>query len=181
MSPSNYSRKINLKIYYPPPYEGLYSKAELINIRKSLSQINWHYALKHINVNDQVEHLLSCILNVFSNFVPNKTITCRDKDPPWMTEEVKKKCYMKAKIYEHYDKNGRSEADKDELVSITSLSRDTITKAKDKYLHSIGNKLNDPHTGAKSYWSILNKLFQKIIFLLSPLFYLTGHLSQMYI
>ena len=35
--------KINLKIYYPPPYERLvwdYSKAELTNIRKSLFQIN---------------------------------------------------------------------------------------------------------------------------------------------
>ena len=85
--------KINLKIYYPPPYERLvwdYSKAELTNIRKSLSQINWHNALKDLNVIDQVEYLSSCILNVFSNFVPNKTITCRDKDPPWITEEVKK-------------------------------------------------------------------------------------------
>ena len=76
--------KINLKIYYLPLYERLvwdYSKAELTNIRKSLSQINWHNALKNLNVNDQVEYLSSCILNVFSNFVPNKTITCRDKDP----------------------------------------------------------------------------------------------------
>ena len=69
--------KINLKIYYPPPYEKLvldYSKAELTNIRKSISQINWHNALKNLNVNDQVEYLSSCILNVFSYFVPNKTI-----------------------------------------------------------------------------------------------------------
>ena len=116
--------KNNLKIYYPPPYERLvwdYSKAELTNIRKSLFQINWHNDLKDLNVNDQVEYLSSCILNVFSNFVPNKTITCRDKDPPWMTEEVKKICYMKAKIYENYVKNGRTDAEKDELVRITSI------------------------------------------------------------
>ena len=93
--------KINLKAYYPPPYERLvwdYSKAEVTNIRKSLSQINWLNALKDLNVNDQVEYLTSCILNVFSNFVPNKTITCKDKDPPWMTVEVKQICHMKAKI-----------------------------------------------------------------------------------
>ena len=68
---------------------------------------------------------------------------------------------MKAKIYENYVKNGRSGADKDQLVRISSLSSDTITKAKEKYLHALGNKLNDPQTGAKSYWSILNKLLQK--------------------
>ena len=75
---------------------------------------------------------------------------------------------MKAKIYENYVKNGRSDADKDELVRITSLSSDTITKAEAKYLHSLGNKLNDPQTGAKLYWSILNKLLQKIKIPLIP-------------
>ena len=125
--------KVNLKIYYPPPYERLvwdYSKAEITNIRKSMSQINWHNALKDLNVNDQVEYLSGCILNIFSNFVPNKTITCREKDPPWMTDEIKIICHMKAKIYEKYVKNGRSDVDKDELVRVTCLSSDVITKAK---------------------------------------------------
>ena len=58
-------------------------------------------------------------------------------------------------------KNGRSDVDKDELVRVTCLSSDIITKAKEKYLFSLGNKLNDPQTGAKSYWSILNKFVQK--------------------
>ena len=156
--------KVNLKIYYPPPYDRLvwdYSKAELTNIRKSFSQINWYNALKDLNVNDQVEYLSSCILNVFSNFVPNKTITCRDKEPPWMTEEVKKNCHMKAKIYERYVKNGRSDADKDEMARVTNLSSDTITKAKEKYFYFLSNKLNDPQTGTKYYWSILKKFLQK--------------------
>ena len=41
--------KVNLKMYYPPPYDRLIwdcSKAELTNIRKSFSQINWYNALK---------------------------------------------------------------------------------------------------------------------------------------
>ena len=35
---------------------------------------------------------------------------------------------MKTKIYENYIKNGRSDADKDELIKVPSLSRDTIKK-----------------------------------------------------
>ena len=84
--------KVNLKINYPPPYDRLvsdYSKAELTDISKNFSQINWNNYLKDLNVNDQVEYLSRCILNVFYNFFLNKTITCRDKEPPWMTEEVK--------------------------------------------------------------------------------------------
>ena len=155
--------KVSLKVFYPPPYERLvwdYSKSEISKIRESLSNINWQEALNDLNVNDQVEYLTSCILNVFSNIVPNKIIT-RDEDPPWITEEVKKICQQKAITYENYVKNDRSDVDKDELLRVTSLTSDAITKAKGKYFHSLGNKLNDPQTDAKSYWSILNKFLQK--------------------
>ena len=62
-------------------------------------------------------------------------------------------CHNKDKMYE----NGRSDVDKQELASITKLSSHAIIKVKEKYLSSLGDKLNDPQTGAKSYWSILNK------------------------
>ena len=117
--------KINLKIYYPPPYEKLlwdYSKANITNIRESLSQINWVNDLRDLNVNDQVDYLTNCISNVFTNFVPNKIITCKDKYPPWITEDINNLCYNKAKIYENNIKNGRSDAEKQELASITKLS-----------------------------------------------------------
>ena len=87
---------------------------------------------------------------------------------------------MKAKIYENYVKNGRTDADKDELVRITSLNSDTIIKAKQNYLHSLGNKSIDPQTGTKSYWSTLTNFFKILRLLLSHLFYIMGHLSQMY-
>ena len=156
--------KINLKIYYPPPYEKLvwdYSKANITNIRKSFSQINWVNDFSDLNVNDQVDYLTKCISIVLTNFVPNKIITCKDKYPPWMTEEVNTLCHNKAKIYEKYIKNGRSDADKQELASITKLSSDAITKVKEKYISSLGNTFKDPQTSAKSYWSVLNKFLQK--------------------
>ena len=118
-------------------------------------------------------------MNVFSNFVPNTIITCRDKDPPWITEEVKKICHKKAKIYEKYVKNDRSDVDKDELVRVTSLSNDAIIKAKEKYFHSLGDTLNDPQTDVKCYWSILTNLFKRKKFHSFHQFYQMGHLLQM--
>ena len=133
MSSSNYV-KINLTIYYPPPLVWDYSKANISNIIKILSQLNWINDLVVLDVNDKVDYLTKCISNVFTNFVPNKIITCKDKDPPWMTKEVNNLCHNKAKFYEKYVKNGRSDADKQELPSITKLSSDETTKAKEKYL-----------------------------------------------
>ena len=152
-----YFAKVSRKVFYPSPYERLvrnYSKAELSNIGERLSHINCKNALKDLNVKGHVEYLTSCILKVLSNFVPNKIIRCRDKDPPWITEEVKKICYKKAKIYENYVKNYHSAVDKDELVRVTSLTSNAIIKAKEKYFHYLGNKMNYPQTDVKFYWSI---------------------------
>ena len=96
--------KINLKIYYLPPYEKLvwdYTKANITNIRKSLSQINWVNDLRDLNINYEVDYLTKCITNLFTNFVPNKIITCKDKDPTWITEEINM-CHNKVKIYEKF-------------------------------------------------------------------------------
>ena len=66
---------------------------EIINMlmRKSLNQVNWNQSFQNKNVNEQVAILNNIILNIFSNFVPNKILICHDKDPPWMTEYIKSK------------------------------------------------------------------------------------------
>ena len=98
-----------------------------------------------------------------------------------MAEKVKQLCQNKNKIYTKYVKNGRSDVDKEELHNITKLSSDAITKAKNKYLSTLGNKLNNPQTGSKSYWSILNKFLQNRKIPRFLQFYLMEHLSQMYV
>ena len=44
----------------------------------------------------QVPVFNETILNIFSNFVPNKIITYNDKDPIWMNDKIKSK--VKSKI-----------------------------------------------------------------------------------
>ena len=165
--------KINFKIHFPPPYERLlwdYSMANENFIRRSLLNVDWKAALNNLHVNDQVKFLTSCILNVFNNFVPSKTIIFKDKDPPWMNNKIRQLCLNKAKIYKTYVKRGRTNADKENLRNITNFSANIILDAKTRYLSCLGNKLNNPQLGAKAYWSILNKfLHKKKIPLIPPL------------
>ena len=43
----------------------------------------------------QVSIFNETILNIFSNFVAYKIITCHDKDPIWMDEKIKSKVKSK--------------------------------------------------------------------------------------
>ena len=38
----------------------------------------------------QVELFNKTLLNIFNYFIPNKIISCDDKDAPWMNDKIKK-------------------------------------------------------------------------------------------
>ena len=78
----------------PCPYHCLfcnYKKVDVSNIQKALQLVNWDKLLDNKKVDSQVFLLNDIILNIFRNFVPNKYVTCNDKDPVWMNENIKSK------------------------------------------------------------------------------------------
>ena len=51
--------------------------------------------------------------------------------------------------------------DETALNDFSSTCSDLISSSKSLYLSNLGNKLNDPMTAAKAYWSILNRFLGK--------------------
>ena len=75
--------KINLKIYYPPPYEREiwhYEKANADHIHRSIDQFPWDIRFAHIDVNQKVHLFNQTIKSILCNFVPHET-DCDDRDP----------------------------------------------------------------------------------------------------
>ena len=67
-------------IEYPSPYERLvldYKKANIDSIQKALDQINLRFLFSNESVHQQVKFLDNTLMNVFSNFIPNKLVTFR--------------------------------------------------------------------------------------------------------
>ena len=84
--------KINLKICYPPPYERKiwhYEKANADLIRRSIDQFSWDNRFSRIDVNQKVYLLHQTIKNILCNFIPHETVTCNDRDPPWINSKIK--------------------------------------------------------------------------------------------
>ena len=50
--------------------------------------MNWERLFGSKDINLQVTTLNETILNVFRNYVPNRSITIDDKDPAWMNEII---------------------------------------------------------------------------------------------
>ena len=79
--------RIHLQTYFPTVYSRHVwnvSRTNVDFIRRDLSSAGLTVSL-NLNVSDQVEFLPNYILNIFSDSLPNKIITSRNKNTPWMT------------------------------------------------------------------------------------------------
>ena len=156
--------KFNFKIPFPPAYQRRiwnFSRADSKAIKQAVNLIDWDSVFLDLTVDRRVSILTQSVLNIFSNFVPNKVIVVKNKDAPWMTPDVKRMILEKAKIYRHYVKNARNAIDHQRLRDITSRCKRAVNIAKENYLTKLGNILNEPNISPKKYWSTLNRLIHK--------------------
>ena len=85
---------------------------------------------------------LTELINVFSNFIPNKLVTFNDKDPPWMTSDLRDKINWKNSIYKDYLKNVKTNYHYIKLQYAISEVSAAISKGKDEYHKRLNQKLS---------------------------------------
>ena len=59
------------------------------HIKKAVNIFDLVSALNCLDANDQVSIFNSTIMNIVTDFIPNETITCDDRDPLWMNSFIK--------------------------------------------------------------------------------------------
>ena len=95
----------SLEVYYPPPSKRLvwnYEKANSEMIQRAINNFNWETTFANSSINNSILILNETILNVASNFCPSKTIVCNDKEPAWITDELKNLIDVKNMVYKRY-------------------------------------------------------------------------------
>ena len=53
------------------------------------------------------EVFTSVLYSILPSHIPNKTIKCNDKDPPWITKELKSAIRRKHRVYRKFVQRGR--------------------------------------------------------------------------
>ena len=111
--------------------------------------------------NWQVNFFNQTFLNIMSNFIPNKTIKIDPKDPPWINCDLKNMLKRQNRMYKNFKRHGFSEADRDRVQRFREYCNQAVRTAKEKYLRNIWEKLSNPNTSQKYYWSLIHKLLNK--------------------
>ena len=85
-------------------------------------------------------------------------------------ESIKKKIMAKNYACKSFNATKKKYNAYLKLQSISTELSEIILKRKENYYCALSDKLNDPHTSAKSYWSILKTLYNgKKIPLIPPI------------
>ena len=70
-------------------------KKQTENIRKSIDQFPWAMRFTNIDVNKKVNLFNKTINHIILNPIPHETITCDDRNPPWINKDIKELIHEK--------------------------------------------------------------------------------------
>ena len=122
-----------------------YSNANHEAIANAIDGFDYEKAFSSVNVHTQVKLFNETLSNIFMIFVPIKVITVAERDPPLVTEKIKKILKDKSKLYKIYIKNGRKVGVYEKLLNMTNNIATEISNSKKIYFENLAEKLSDPN------------------------------------
>merc|ERR1711973_355349 len=132
VNPSKYTLGVRFGVPHtpsPPPYKRRiwdYNKAKIEEIRKNLIETNWNSLFHRLSANEMALVFTDMVLDIFSRNIPNKIVTCHDKDAPWITPEVKAAIKRNSRIYSKWNKRGRKPEERAHVVDIQNQTNKLI-------------------------------------------------------
>ena len=117
-------------------------------INKAIEMFNWEKLFQNKNIHDQLKLLKKTIVNIVSNYIPNKFIIWNDKDPPLLNDHIKRLINLKNEIFKKYLKDGRPDSVHENLQTITWDLTEAVSSSKNVYYGRLVNMLSDPNTSA---------------------------------
>ena len=112
-------------------------------------------------IDDCVKFFTTNFLNIMQANIPNKIMTFDDRDAPWITPPLKNLLRKDRKIYAEWTKNGRNPSDLNRIKQQQIKTQKAIQEAKDLYFADLSDKLCNPTTGQKTFWSAYKRLSNK--------------------
>ena len=124
-------------------------------------ETDWQSKFMRLGSNGMTEVFTSTIFDILSTNIPNKTIKCNDKDPPWITPNLKAAIKRQHRILRKYKDRDRKLENWNIVKRVRNETSKLIAKAKENYFLTLGRKLSDPSQDVKAYWKILNRVLNK--------------------
>ena len=130
-------------------------------------------------MNQKVHLFNQTIKNILCNFIPHETVTCDDRDPPWINSKIKDLLQEKNIAKKCYFQNNKDIQLFRRFQCMQNLPAATIKKSKEQFYSRISTMLMDPIISPKTYWSILKTfLNNKKIPFIPPIYHNNNYITD---
>ena len=131
-------------------------------IMKSIELFKWREHLDNLACPNEQDKLLNeVLLNIHSNFIPNRVQTIRTRQAPWITPTVKNFLRNKSRAYKSFVRNGQPDDKRAGIQKMIAEGSKMIEDAKRDYFLKAEKALASPGTPSKRYWSLINTILNK--------------------
>ncbi|KAK3105198.1 hypothetical protein FSP39_019583 [Pinctada imbricata] len=142
---SSFSRKI-----------WVFNNTNFEQYRNKLSSIDWTPILLEENIDKSAEKITNCILQTATETIPNKYITVRKNDLPWINNSIRKLIRKRKRIHKLAKQTNTTE-NWSKFRQIRNKCIGLIRTSQVEYFEKLSEKLK--HTSnSKEWWKIANSL-----------------------
>ena len=156
--------KLNFNVPSPPPYKRKiwdFTLAHTLAIKSQMASVPWEIIFSNQPLDEMVKIFTENFLHIINSNIPNKIVTFDDGDAPWVTPPLKNLLHKDRKIYSNWNKNGRAPDCYARVKLHQEKTKKAIVDAKSRYLDNLSNKICNPTTGQKTFWSAYKRLSNK--------------------
>lgn len=136
----------------------LYDRGDYRHFSRDLQETEW-VALRDNDIDIYAQNITNHVLILAEKHVPNKNITVRQTDPPWLTNDIKKMMRKRQRIYKKF-KITKNNADFEEYKKIRNKITASIRKSKQNQTDKLADKLKNNDLGPKDWWKTLKQFIK---------------------
>ena len=130
----------NLNFCVPPPDKRNiwdFKSGEKDKICNDISNVGWERLFVNKSVHGMNKTFSETFLDIISKHLPNKIITCNDKD--WITQEVKTATKRNSRVYRKRVIRGSNSTERRNIRNVQNVTNKFIKQAKLNYFQKLGD------------------------------------------
>jgi len=135
----------------------LYSRGDYESYRQQLSAVDWDALFVDDDIDNIVSNITREVIQSADANIPNRIITVRKDNPPWLTSNIKK-CIRRKNRLHRRAKRSNIPGHWAQFRLARNKCNKLITNAKASYYSSISEKMNSEKSGSKNWWNLVKRL-----------------------
>ena len=127
-----------------------YDQCNFDNMRRDAAAYNWD-SLENNDIDTYANNITQTIISLSKKHIPNKTVTIRQSDPPWMHNEIRK-CIRKRKRAYDKAKKSNNEEHWNKYKTLRNKTTHLLRNAKSEHTKKLSEKLRNQNLNTSDYW-----------------------------